>query len=88
MNRKKFTMIVKVLYFASTKEITGKSNEFFEIEDGLKVKDLKEKLTSRYASINFERNCIKIAVNKRYCNDDMELKEGDEVALIPPISGG
>jgi molybdopterin converting factor subunit 1 len=84
-------MLVKVLYFASTREITGKTQEAVELEDGSTVKDLQTRLSAAYVLLDFERHCIKLAVNKQYQTEDTlltKLKDGDEVALIPPISGG
>ncbi len=81
-------MKIRVLYFASTREITGKSTEEFEIPTPCSLGTLKNILSEKWNGLCFEKNRIKIAVNKKYCEDKVFLGEGDEVALIPPIAGG
>jgi molybdopterin synthase sulfur carrier subunit len=50
------------------------------------VKSLREYLRDKHPEISWSG--IAVAVNKRYAEDDAPLCQGDEVALIPPVSGG
>jgi sulfur-carrier protein len=78
---------ITILFFASTRELTGLSSINIQIPEESTCKELKKLLEELY-SLNFERDRIGLAVNKVYCDDQQVLKEGDTVACIPPIAGG
>lgn len=95
------TISVKVLYFASVREEVGKREEVLTLnpaEDvksssiqngsGLTLADLRRLLCTLYPAATSTIEHITFACNLEYSNDDVELHDGDEVALIPPISGG
>ena len=77
---------VTVLYFAFVHETTRKKEEIMELSTNTSVKELVSIILTRYPSI---KN-IKISVNYRIVdsNSNSILKNNDEVALLPPISGG
>mmetsp|Transcript_9535 Transcript_9535/g.31372 ORF Transcript_9535/g.31372 Transcript_9535/m.31372 type:complete len:85 (+) Transcript_9535:111-365(+) len=81
---------VKVLYFARAREAAGVSEEAVELEAAASTtKNLLEKLVAAHPQLQSVLDCITLAINEEYAEgDDVELKAGDEVALIPPISGG
>lgn len=82
-------MKVKVLFFASAKEATGKKKVELDLEgEENTVKHLMNKLEGMFPDLNFQRDQISLAVNQVYCSTGAILAEGDEVALLPPISGG
>lgn len=81
-------MKVKVLYFASAREATEKTGEVLELPEGSTTAALVELLEKNYWRLSFKESKISIAINKTYCREETELKDGDEIALIPPISGG
>lgn len=81
-------VVIKVLFFASAKEITGVSKTTVDLEVGQTTTDLVSKLSEMFPNLNVSRDQISLAVNKVYCKSAVELKDGDEVALLPPISGG
>ncbi len=58
----------------------------FEIQEGEAITTLLRSLQSQFHGLL--TNKIKIAVNNEYVQIDHELQDGDEVAIIPPISGG
>ncbi|MEN6378078.1 MAG: MoaD/ThiS family protein [Methanofastidiosum sp.] len=79
-------MKILVKYFASFKELTGKTQESIQIEKGKTTKDLLEIIMKKY---NFKDNVnIVIALNQEYIKTDILLKDGDEVAIMMPSSGG
>ncbi len=78
----KYTLIA----FGITKDILGGKEITFEME-GQKVGDLKRALITRYPDIE-SLNSLFIAVNSAYAQDDVIIAESDEIALIPPVSGG
>lgn len=73
--------------FGITKDIVGKTLINFEVPDGISVKELKEKLTENYPKMKALTSLL-IAVNEEYGDDTHILSERDEIALIPPVSGG
>ncbi|HIC09616.1 MAG TPA: MoaD/ThiS family protein [Aquificales bacterium] len=78
-------MEVRVLYFAVLRDIVGKSEEVVRFT-GKTTGELKELLKNKYPEGAKYFEISKTAVNGEYYEG--ELKEGDVVALIPPVSGG
>ena len=78
-------MEVKVLYFASIREKINKDYEIIKFT-GKSTQDLRILLANKYPQIKEILSVSKIAVNGKYYEGD--LKEGDTVAIIPPVSGG
>ena len=77
-------MNICVRYFASIKDDMGIGITNIELNDELTVGDLFEQLT-----VNKPYNgTVLIAVNHEYVNSSYKLKDGDEVAYFPPVTGG
>jgi len=76
-------MRVRVRLFASLRERAGSPELELELPDGALVGDALEKLTEITDGIP-----VAVAVNQEYVDVDTMLHRGDEVALIPPVSGG
>ena len=72
--------------FGIAREIMGGKEIDLEME-GVRVGDLKAALGSRFPALKSLKSLL-IAVNSEYAEDGAELSEGDEIALIPPVSGG
>lgn len=77
---------VKVKAFGITKDIVGGREVVIEV-DGITVAALRRELLGKYPKLTGLRSLF-IAVNQTYAADDQHLAEGDEIALIPPVSGG
>jgi sulfur-carrier protein len=80
---------VTVLYFAQIHETTRKKQEIIELSTNTSVKDLISIILTKHPNIKNIRN-VKISVNCHIVNTNSNpiLKNDDEVALLPPISGG
>ena len=79
-------MSIKVKYFASLRESLGRSEDNLEIEYGnITVSDLWEKLAGEQK--NLPENIL-TAINMEYVKPDAKVKDGDEVAFFPPVTGG
>ncbi|RRQ48930.1 MoaD/ThiS family protein [Maribacter algicola] len=78
-----------LLFFGIAKDIVGKSQMIMDFgEDSPNsVADLKQALKKRYPEFS-KLSSLAIAVNSEYADDDVQLKSNDEVAIIPPVSGG
>jgi sulfur-carrier protein len=79
-------MIVKLKLFAYLRETLGPEEEEVDIRDGEKVGDLWNRFKRKIPGDKDFR--VLFAVNGEYVGGDRELEEGDEVAFIPPVSGG
>lgn len=80
-------MKVDVLAFGIAKDIFGSSLATIELAEAGSVKDLKTKLEQQYPQLK-ELASYMVAVNDEYAGDSLALTAQDEVALIPPVSGG
>ena len=82
-------MKVKVLYFASIKERLGKESEEFEIAEGAKIETLINQIkTENKNAKSLEFRLFLFAVNQEIAHSDTILKPDDEIAILPPLSGG
>eukprot|EP01041_Mallomonas_annulata_P010453 gene10453-21813_t len=82
-------MLVNVKFFASCREQTGLNSISIEIPgDFSNTTTLKGILLSQFPVLNAGMEEVSLAVNKKYIREEVILRDGDEVALIPPISGG
>ena len=72
--------------FGVTKDILGGRETVLELE-GDTVAALRGALKKRYPPL-VEIRSLMVAVNKAYAEDDHKIGESDEIALIPPVSGG
>ena len=80
-------MTIKILAFGIARDIVGGSTFEVQITEGATVFELQEHLVSQYPQFDNLASML-IAVNLEYGVYDTILKETDEVALIPPVSGG
>jgi len=78
--------MISVKLFGVTRDIVGRP--ILEIQENVEtVGELKEFMMITYPRIK-GLNSLMVAVNSEYAQDDLEIKSTDEVALIPPVSGG
>jgi molybdopterin converting factor subunit 1 len=81
-------MRVRVLYFAILKDVFGCEREELELPVGATVSELLGLLSGRGDSVGNVWGSIAVAVNQEYALAGRVLMDGDEVALLPPVSGG
>jgi sulfur-carrier protein len=82
------TMKVTVKMFASFREAAGESEGAVEVEPGLTVGDLWERMVEQHPRLAPHRSVAGMAINGRYSPPDSGLSDGDVVAFLPPVSGG
>ena len=80
--------MITVKFFASAADIVQQRESKMEVIDGQNVSDLLDTLCSEYPRLEMLRPALRVAVNHEYANDEDPIHDGDEVALIPPVSGG
>src|SRR5690242_15249246 len=81
-------MRVTVLYFAVFRERIGRDEDTLELGDGATVRGAGAALAGRHAAIAQLRGKFRVAVNQDFAAEARALRDGDEVALIPPVAGG
>ena len=84
-------MRVRVLYFGVLKDLFGAAEGEIEAPAGTTVGDLLRILRDRTSNRHMEPKLwqsVAVAVNREYSSHGVALREGDEVALLPPVSGG
>ncbi len=81
-------MNIRVRLFASLREAAGQDTLHLEVPDGATVRQVVEQVHQILPTTRGVAGAIYAAVNNRYVNPDTPLREGDEVALFPPVSGG
>lgn len=81
-------MRVRVLFFGQLKEITGVAEEDAEFRDGASVEDIFESYGRRFPRFAEFRASLAASVNQEYSPWHARLSPGDEVAFLPPVSGG
>jgi molybdopterin converting factor subunit 1 len=81
-------MRVKLRLFGGPRELVGRSELDLDVEAGSTAGQLVAGLVEEYPVLHSYAPVIKIAVNRRYADPETELREGDEIAFIPPVAGG
>jgi len=81
------TVKVRVLYFGVLKDLLSRDGEELELAEGATVAELVG-LLSGDAANTAAWDALAVAVNREYAGAGDRLNDGDEVALLPPVSGG
>jgi molybdopterin converting factor subunit 1 len=81
-------MQVKLLLFASLKDIVGARQLQLDVPAGATVADLLTHLESSYPRMRDYRPVVLTAINEEYVERSTAIRDGDEVAIFPPVSGG
>jgi MoaE-MoaD fusion protein len=81
-------MQVRVLFFGMLKDIVGRASESLELADDAVLADLVSHYQARFPRLQEISTSIAMAVNSEYAGPQQSLKPGDEVGLLPPVSGG
>ena len=81
-------MTVRVLLFAVVRDAAGVGEVTLEISAGTTARVAAEELAGRFPAIKTYLPRVAFAVNQQYVPGETQLNDGDELALIPPVSGG
>ena len=81
-------MRIKVKFFAFCRDLAKSDEAELEVEEGSTGRDLWDILREKFPALKEAAASTLLAVNMEYVEADVKLKDGDEVALIPPVSGG
>jgi molybdopterin converting factor subunit 1 len=81
-------MEIQLRFFASIREKLRRTEATYTLPADATVDDLLDQLCGEYAALADMRGALRVAVNQEYVDPQHRLSDNDEVALIPPVSGG
>ncbi|HUP48745.1 MAG TPA: MoaD/ThiS family protein [Thermoanaerobaculia bacterium] len=81
-------MKVRILYFAILRDITGRSDSELTLPEGTRAGEVWTSMRRQYAQLAAYEPPPLIAVNEAYARPETVLRDGDELAFIPPVAGG
>ncbi|MCL4132081.1 UNVERIFIED_CONTAM: hypothetical protein GTU68_027490 [Idotea baltica] len=81
---------VQLLFFASAKDLVGLSSKEYLLSSSTSSDSILQEVSTDYPDLLKLKGSLIVSVNQEYCdiNQSITLVSGDEVAFIPPISGG
>lgn len=82
------SITITVRYFAILRDLLGKGEERLTVPEGTTVGAIYPMVTGDDPRYGRLRRSMMLMVNHDYVEDDRELRDGDELAFIPPVSGG
>lgn len=81
-------MQITIRYFASIREVIGRPSEIRDVPEKTTAGELIDQVVREYPAIDGLRRASRIMLNQDYADPTQLLSDGDELALIPPVSGG
>ena len=81
-------MKVRVLYFAQLAEIVGLREETYVLDSGATAGLLFRRIGIDHPGVGELKDSLRLALNCQFVDDSQPLSDGDDFALIPPVSGG
>ncbi len=79
---------IRLKLFSSAKELAGFDERLVEVPSGSKSEAVFNYLSEHNSLFERWRPSLRLAVNMEYVDNGHPLRDGDEVAVIPPVSGG
>ncbi|PPS44211.1 MoaD/ThiS family protein [Chroococcidiopsis sp. TS-821] len=86
MSNEKIQVTVKL--FAAYQEACGTSELILEFPQGTPVVEVRDRLIQEHPELNQWRDITRFGINLQFVEPETLLNDGDEVVLIPPVSGG
>jgi MoaE-MoaD fusion protein len=84
----KLVMRITVLFFGMLKDLVGRSQEDLELPDGARLETVFDHYASQFPKLRQMAGSVVMARNQEFADPQAPVGEGDEVALMPPVSGG
>ena len=81
-------MRVRVLFFGKLKDIVGRSEDSADVREGAQLEDLFAQYGQQFPDLAKFRSSVVASVNQTFAEWRSPLANGDEVAFLPPVSGG
>jgi molybdopterin converting factor subunit 1 len=81
-------MKVRLLFFAVLRDIAGADRRELSLPDGATAREVWHSLRAEFSKLAELTQPPMVAVNESYADADVVLRDGDELAFIPPVAGG
>jgi len=81
-------MEIRVLFFGQLKDLTGRASDALTLPEGATLADLLAHYESGFPRLKALLPAVALSINQEYAPPDSALRDQDEVALLPPVSGG
>jgi molybdopterin synthase catalytic subunit len=82
------TVRVKVLFFGMLRDIVGRREDQLEMGEGSRLESIFDHYAARFPRLNDLAGSIVLARNQQFVSKSAEVVDGDEIAFLPPVSGG
>jgi molybdopterin converting factor subunit 1 len=79
---------IRVLFFGVLRDVTGFAEDSIEVPEGGRAASVFEHYSSKFPRLGEMSKSIVLAVNQKFCAPSATLADGDELAMLPPVSGG
>ena len=79
---------VKVLFFGMLKDVVGRSEEQIDLAEGARLDAVFSRYASQFPRLTEFESSIVLACNQQFCERTAPVRDGDEIAFLPPVSGG
>jgi len=79
---------IRLLFFAVLRDIAGKADATLDVPEGTRPRDVWRSLRDQHRELATYEQPPMTAINESYASPDAVLREGDELAFIPPVAGG
>jgi molybdopterin synthase catalytic subunit len=81
-------MRVRVLFFAALRDAVGSKEEVLELEAGLPLREVVSRVQARFPAVAAYGSRLAVSLNQERAGLDAPVRDGDEIAFLPPMSGG
>lgn len=81
-------MLVRVLLFGQLKDLVGRSSDELELAEGARLETVFAHYASQHPKFAAMAGSVAMARNQRFADASEAVEDGDEVAMMPPVSGG
>lgn len=81
-------MSIRVLFFASLADITGIQEATLDAAEFSDIDSILSRFASEHPELRARRSAILFALNSEFARPESKVKDGDEIAFFPPVSGG
>ena len=79
---------VKVLFFGMLRDIVGRAEEHIDLEEGARLESVFERYAHQFPKLSQLASSIVLACNHQFSDKSEIVRDGDEIAFLPPVSGG
>jgi molybdopterin synthase catalytic subunit len=79
---------VRVLFFGMLRDIAGRSEEEIDVDEGARLDSIFDRYARQFPRLRGLESSIVLACNQQFCDRSVSVRENDEVAFLPPVSGG